>query len=100
MSFKTADLYDAHGDEMQVVEPLLRHFGVCKRFCGRICTLKVHEDNMVVVLGSIFAGWATAKAPASESSVRSAWLPPDASGSPPKAAGTTRLATRRETAPR
>ena len=45
MSFKTADLYDAHPEEVRVVEPLLRHFGGAKRFCGAIATLKLYEDN-------------------------------------------------------
>ena len=46
--FKTADLYDAHTDEVQVAEPLFRHFGGARRFCGPICTLKVYQDNLLV----------------------------------------------------
>lgn len=48
MPFKTADLYDAHSDEVAVAEPLLRHFGGRRRFCGPIATLKVYEDNLAV----------------------------------------------------
>lgn len=48
MTFKTADLYDAHAAEVQVLEPMLRHFGGLRRFCGPIATLKVYEDNLQV----------------------------------------------------
>ncbi len=48
MNFKTADLYDAHTDEVHVVEPLLRHYGGAKRFSGPIATLKAYEDNLVL----------------------------------------------------
>ena len=46
--FKTADLYDAHTDEVHVVAPMLRHFGGLQRFCGPMVTLKVYEDNLLV----------------------------------------------------
>ena len=46
--FKTADLYDAHADEVQVVAPILRHFGGLRRFCGPIVTVRVCEDNLLV----------------------------------------------------
>lgn len=46
--FKTADLYDAHADEVHVVAPLFRHFGGARRFCGPMATLKVYEDNLLV----------------------------------------------------
>ncbi len=46
--FKTADLFDAHSDEVHVVAPLLRHFGGARRFCGPMATLKVYEDNLLV----------------------------------------------------
>lgn len=45
---RTADLYDQYGDQLQVVEPLLRHYGGKRIFAGRIATLKVHEDNKLV----------------------------------------------------
>lgn len=47
MAFKTTDLSDAHPD-VQVGEPLLRHFGGLTRFAGRIVTLSVFEDNSLV----------------------------------------------------
>jgi len=46
--FKTADLYDAHADEVHVLAPMLQHFGGAKRFCGPIATLKVYEDNLLL----------------------------------------------------
>ncbi|HEX7043547.1 MAG TPA: ribonuclease E activity regulator RraA [Burkholderiales bacterium] len=48
MDAKTADLYDQHGTKLQVLEPILRHYGGRRRFAGRIATLKVHEDNKLV----------------------------------------------------
>jgi regulator of ribonuclease activity A len=48
MEFKTADLYDAHGAELQVALPGLRHYGGRTRFAGPICTVKVFEDNQLV----------------------------------------------------
>ena len=46
--FKTADLYDAHGAELSVAQPLLRHYGGRRRFCGQILTVQVYEDNALV----------------------------------------------------
>jgi regulator of ribonuclease activity A len=46
--FRTSDLYDHHADEVQVAEPLFRHYGGARRFCGPIATLKVYEDNLLV----------------------------------------------------
>ncbi|NTU82348.1 MAG: ribonuclease E activity regulator RraA [Chloroflexales bacterium] len=47
MEIKTTDLSDAH-PEVQVGEPLLRHFGGLGAFGGPIETLKVFEDNALV----------------------------------------------------
>ncbi|RRR65885.1 MAG: RraA family protein [Candidatus Viridilinea halotolerans] len=47
MKFKTTDLSDAHPD-VQVGEPLLRHFGGRRVFGGPIATLQVFEDNALV----------------------------------------------------
>jgi regulator of ribonuclease activity A len=47
MDFKTTDLCDADAD-LQVAEPLLRHYGGAQRFAGPISTLKVFEDNSLV----------------------------------------------------
>lgn len=48
MAAKTADLYDQHGDRLQVVEPMFRSYGGKPAFAGRIVTVKVHEDNKLV----------------------------------------------------
>jgi len=45
MTFKTADLFDEHGLELQVVEPMFRSFGGRVSFCGEVSTVKTHEDN-------------------------------------------------------
>lgn len=47
MAIKTTDLSDAH-PEVQVGEPLLRHFGGLRAFGGPIATLRVFEDNALV----------------------------------------------------
>lgn len=47
MTIKTTDLSDAH-PEVQVGEPLLRHFGGVAAFAGPIETLRVFEDNALV----------------------------------------------------
>jgi regulator of ribonuclease activity A len=46
--YKTADLYDQYEDQLQVCDPLLRHFGGRSSFCGPIATLKCFEDNTYV----------------------------------------------------
>jgi regulator of ribonuclease activity A len=45
MSFKTADLYDDHADELKIVEPMFRSFGGRAAFHGPVSTIKTHEDN-------------------------------------------------------
>lgn len=47
MSIKTTDLSDAH-PEVQVGEPLLRHYGGATAFRGPVATLRVFEDNALV----------------------------------------------------
>ena len=44
----TADLYDAHSGQVQVLTPALRHFGQNRQFSGYIVTLKLFEDNTLV----------------------------------------------------
>ncbi len=39
-NFATADLFDEHGDRLQVCEPVFRDFGGVTRFCGPIKNLK------------------------------------------------------------
>ena len=48
MTFKTADLYDQHGDTLRVCEPIFRDFGGRSRFHGPIVTVKCFEDNSFV----------------------------------------------------
>jgi regulator of ribonuclease activity A len=45
MTFKTADLCDEFSTELQVVEPIFRHFGGLRRFAGPAATIKCFEDN-------------------------------------------------------
>jgi regulator of ribonuclease activity A len=58
MAFHTADLCDAHEDDLHVVEPLFRAFGRLSAFDGPIATVKCHEDNSKVreALGEPGAG--------------------------------------------
>jgi len=48
MSQATADLYDEHGDSLQVATPMFKSFGGKKIFSGAISTVKCHEDNSFV----------------------------------------------------
>jgi regulator of ribonuclease activity A len=48
MHYKTADLCDAHSDELQIAEPGFRSFGGHSRFHGEIVTIKLFEDNSLV----------------------------------------------------
>ncbi len=48
MTYLTADLYDAHGDDLQVALPLFRDYGGRGEFHGAVVTLKLHEDNSLV----------------------------------------------------
>lgn len=56
MSFKTTDLCDRHADNshhLQIAEPLLKSFGGAHSFWGRVTTLKIFEDDVLLrqVLG-------------------------------------------------
>lgn len=44
---QTADLCDAHAESIKVVDPIFRSYGAT-RFAGRIETVKVYEDNVLV----------------------------------------------------
>lgn len=48
--FATSDLCDRFADQenFQIAEPLLRHFGGKRCFCGQVTTLRVFEDNSLV----------------------------------------------------
>ena len=46
--YKTADLYDEHGEDLAICDPGFRDFGGHTGFHGRIHTLKCFEDNSLV----------------------------------------------------
>lgn len=50
MSFKTADLCDRYAatHRLQISEPMFKAFGRSPSFSGRITTLKVFEDNVLI----------------------------------------------------
>ncbi len=48
MDFRTAALCDQHSDQLQIAEPLLRHFGGRRAFGGEIATIDAFEDNSLV----------------------------------------------------
>jgi len=48
MSLATADLYDQHGETLQIAAPLFRDYGGDVVFEGAVVTLKVFEDNSLV----------------------------------------------------
>ncbi|PTX60268.1 regulator of ribonuclease activity A [Melghirimyces profundicolus] len=45
---KTADLCDRFHEELQICQPIFQSFGGRQRFSGRIATVKVLEDNVLV----------------------------------------------------
>ncbi|KAF4719331.1 hypothetical protein FOZ62_004812 [Perkinsus olseni] len=48
MEWSTADICDWCGDSVEYVDPLFHSFGMRKQFCGKIRTVKCHEDNSLV----------------------------------------------------
>jgi regulator of ribonuclease activity A len=48
MAFKTADLYDQHGERLRVCEPIFGDYGGLTRFAGPAATVKCFEDNTQV----------------------------------------------------
>lgn len=48
MTLSTADLCDAHGDIVVVVDPVFRSYGSTRAFHGQIVTLKCAEDLVVL----------------------------------------------------
>ncbi|ENQ3106194.1 regulator of ribonuclease activity A [Bacillus sp. 491mf] len=46
--WRTTDLYDANETEVQVCKPLLQSYGKKKQFHGKIETVKVKDDNVLV----------------------------------------------------
>lgn len=47
-AFSTCDLCDEYADSVQIVAPVLRHFGGRDRFRGVAVTLRCPEDNSLV----------------------------------------------------
>ena len=47
-SYLTTDLCDAYADEIGIAQPLFNDYGGITRFHGRIVTVKVFEDNVLV----------------------------------------------------
>jgi len=50
MTFNTPDLCDQFSEShhLQIAEPIFRPFGGASSFCGRVATLKVFEDNVLL----------------------------------------------------
>jgi len=48
MDFKTADLCDEFGKELDICEQPFQSYGNQKRFYGQISTVRVFEDNVLV----------------------------------------------------
>ena len=48
MGIATADLYDEHGENMEVCEAPLRQYGGVAAFHGEVVTVKCFEDNVLV----------------------------------------------------
>ncbi len=48
MPLYTADLCDAHPNEVQIAEPMLQRFGGNTHFHGEVHTVRVFEDNVIV----------------------------------------------------
>ncbi len=48
MKFQTADLWDDHGDELQVADPIFNSYGGREVFHGEAAVVKVFEDNVLV----------------------------------------------------
>ncbi|MEK3953343.1 ribonuclease E activity regulator RraA [Psychrobacillus sp. FSL K6-1464] len=49
LDFKTTDLCDDYSDELQISDIAFRSFGKMTRFSGKIETVSVYEDNVLLV---------------------------------------------------
>src|SRR5699024_9888078 len=49
MKFQTADLCDEHGDALQICNIPFQSYGKKKQFYGKIETVKVFDDNVLLV---------------------------------------------------
>ncbi|WP_437285799.1 ribonuclease E activity regulator RraA [Sorangium sp. So ce406] len=48
IGYRTTDLCDEHPDAVVVADPVFRDYGGARLFHGRVATVKVHEDNVLV----------------------------------------------------
>lgn len=48
MTISTPDLCDEHGDAVDVLDPLFKHYGGKRQFGGQVTTIKCFEDNSKV----------------------------------------------------
>jgi regulator of ribonuclease activity A len=48
MIISTPDLCDEYGDDVQVADPVFKHFGGMQQFGGEVVTVKCFEDNSKV----------------------------------------------------
>ncbi|WP_101759792.1 ribonuclease E activity regulator RraA [Oceanicoccus sp. KOV_DT_Chl] len=48
MMISTPDLCDQYGDQVQVADPVFKHYGGVRRFGGEVLTVKCFEDNSKV----------------------------------------------------
>ena len=53
MKFFTADLCDAHANQIQVVQDKLKAYGGETHCCGPITTIKLDEEPNPVLVGSV-----------------------------------------------
>ena len=44
----TADLCDDHSDQLQIAQPVFRSYGAIRQFGGKIYTVQVFKDNVLV----------------------------------------------------
>ena len=54
MTFSTADLYDEHGDSLEICETQFHQYGGLRAFQGPITTVRCHQDNALLksILGT------------------------------------------------
>ncbi|AUX46207.1 ribonuclease [Sorangium cellulosum] len=48
ITYRTTDLCDEHPEAVLVSDPIFRDYGGARLFHGRVVTVKVHEDNVLV----------------------------------------------------
>lgn len=62
-TFATCDLCDAHKNDdtgnFRVLPPVFKDFGLVRKFCGPVVTVKCHEDNTLVKAAVDSVGYVT-----------------------------------------